>query len=40
VDAYVVVGALERDDIVATSDAPDLQRIAAGLGKRVKVHRV
>lgn len=40
VDAYVVIGALERGDLVATSDPEDLERIARGLGKRLETHRV
>jgi len=40
VDAYVVVGALARGDIVATSDPGDMERVAAGLGRRLRIHRV
>ena len=40
VDAYVVVGAVERDDMVLTSDPDDLKRIARALGKRLDAHRV
>lgn len=39
VDASVVVGALERHDLVVTSDPDDLQRIARGLGRRLETHR-
>lgn len=40
VDAYVVIGALERADVVATSDPGDLDTIARRLGKRLETHRV
>jgi predicted nucleic acid-binding protein len=40
VDASVAVGALERRDLVVTSDPQDLERIAAGLGRRLDIHRV
>ncbi len=40
VDASVAVGALERGDLVVTSDPQDLERIAAGLGRRLDIHRV
>ena len=40
VDAAVVVGALTRGDLVVTSDPGDLQRIAAGLRRRLAVHRI
>jgi hypothetical protein len=40
VDASVVVGALARNDLVVTSDPADLERLAAGLGRRLQLHRV
>lgn len=40
VDASVVAGALARDDLVITSDAEDLERIADSLGKSIRVHRI
>ncbi len=40
VDASVVVGALERHDVVATSDPGDLERIALALGRRIQIHRL
>lgn len=40
VDASVVMGALSRGDLVVTSDAPDLERIAAALRRRLATHRV
>ena len=40
VDAYVVVGALERGDLVVSSDPDDLERIARALGRRLHVYRV
>jgi hypothetical protein len=40
IDASVVIGALARDDLVVTSDADDLVRIAASLGRRLQIHRV
>ncbi|MEI8257294.1 MAG: twitching motility protein PilT [Deltaproteobacteria bacterium] len=40
VDASVAVGALERHDLVVTSDPDDLQRIALGLGRRIQIHRL
>jgi len=40
IDASVVVGALERGDLVVTSDPNDLARLARGLGRRIAVHRV
>ena len=40
VDASVVVGALERGDLVVTSDVRDLERIAAALRRRLVLHRV
>ena len=39
VDATLVVGALERGDLVVTSDPDDLQRIAQALRGRLQVHR-
>ena len=40
VDALVVVGALRRGDLVITSDAGDLERLAAALGGRLAIERV
>lgn len=42
VDATVVVGALERGDLVVTSDPDDLRHIADALDKRVelKLHTI
>ena len=40
VDASVVAGAIARDDLVVTSDADDLTRLAAALGKSIRVHRI
>jgi hypothetical protein len=40
IDAGVVVGALTRGDLVVTSDADDLGRIASALGRRLPMHRV
>jgi hypothetical protein len=40
VDAMVVVGALTRGDLVITSDARDLTRLAAALGGRLALHRI
>jgi hypothetical protein len=38
VDASVVVGALARNDLVVTGDAADLERIAAGLRRKLRTH--
>jgi hypothetical protein len=40
VDASVVVGVTARRDLVVTSDADDLRKIARALGRRVDVHPV
>lgn len=40
VDASVVVGALKRRDLVVTSDAPDLQRIAGALQRRIDIFEI
>lgn len=40
VDASVVVGALARGDLVVTSDADDLARIAESLGRSLRVHGI
>jgi hypothetical protein len=40
IDASVVIGALTRGDLVVTSDADDLERIAAALGRRLSIHRI
>lgn len=40
VDASVVVGALDRDDLVVSSDPDDLLRIANTLGGRLNLHGV
>lgn len=40
VDASVVVGALARGDLVVTSDADELKRIAEPLGRSLRVHGV
>jgi hypothetical protein len=40
VDAAVVVTALDRGDLVVTSDPDDLRRIAAALGRDLAVHVV
>jgi predicted nucleic acid-binding protein len=39
VDAMVVVGALARRELVITSDARDLARLATALGGRLALHR-
>lgn len=38
IDAVVVTSALARDDLVVTSDPEDLRRIAAALGRSLKIH--
>src|SRR3989442_688681 len=38
--ASVVIGALARGDLVLTSDASDLERIAAALGRRLAIHSI
>jgi predicted nucleic acid-binding protein len=40
VDAAVVVTALDRGDLVVTSDPDDLRRIAAAIGRDLTVHVV
>jgi hypothetical protein len=40
IDASVVLGALSRNDLVVTSDPGDLERIAAGVRRRLQVLRV
>jgi hypothetical protein len=40
VDASIVVGALARGDVVVTSDADDLTRIAEALGRPLRIHRI
>lgn len=40
VDAIVVAGALARGDLVVTSDADDLERIASALGASISTHRI
>lgn len=40
VDAMVVVSALGRGDLVITSDAGELTRIATALGRELAVHRL
>ncbi|HJR69857.1 MAG TPA: twitching motility protein PilT [Gammaproteobacteria bacterium] len=40
VDAVVVAGALTRGDLVVTSDADDLERIASALGGSIRSHRI
>jgi len=40
IDASVVIGVLARGDLVVTSDADDLERIAAALGRRLSIHRI
>ena len=40
IDASVVIGALLRNDLVLTSDAGDLERLAAASGRRLQVHCV
>ena len=39
IDAAVVVGASDRDDIVITSDERDLQHIAAALGAALRTRK-
>ncbi len=39
-DAIVVAGALARADLVVTSDADDLERIASALGVSIRSHRI
>jgi hypothetical protein len=38
IDAVVVVTALARDDLVVTSDPDDLTRIAAAMGRSLRIH--
>lgn len=38
IDAVVVVTALERDDMIVTSDPDDLRRIASALGRSVELY--
>ncbi len=40
IDATVVVGAIARDDLVATSDRPDISRIAASLNRHLEIFDV
>jgi hypothetical protein len=40
VDATVVAGALARADLVVTSDADDLERLASALGAAIRIYRV
>ena len=40
VDAMVVVGAAQRDDLIVTSDEQDLKRLATAIGRRVAIHRI
>jgi hypothetical protein len=40
IDASVVIGALARGDLVVTSDADDLERIATALARRLPIHRI
>jgi predicted nucleic acid-binding protein len=40
IDAAVVVTALDRNDMIVTSDPDDLQRIATALGRSVEVYVV
>jgi hypothetical protein len=40
VNASVVAGAIARDDLVVTSDAGDLTRLAAALGRSIRVHAI
>jgi predicted nucleic acid-binding protein len=40
VDAVVVAGALARADLVVTSNADDLERIASALGATIRSHRI
>jgi hypothetical protein len=40
VDAAVVIGALDRGDVIVTSDPTDLTKIADALGRRVSLHHV
>jgi predicted nucleic acid-binding protein len=40
IDAAVVVTALDRGDLVVTSDPDDLRRIAAAIGQDLAVHAV
>jgi hypothetical protein len=40
VDAIVVAGALARADLVVTSDAGDLERLASALGAPVRIYRI
>jgi len=40
IDASVVIGVLARGDLVVISDADDLERIAAALGRRLSIHRI
>jgi predicted nucleic acid-binding protein len=38
IDAAVVMTALERDDMIVTSDPDDLRRIASALGRSVELY--
>ncbi|HEY2535620.1 MAG TPA: hypothetical protein VGI24_01390 [Solirubrobacteraceae bacterium] len=38
IDAVVVVAALERNDMIVTSDPDDLRRIASALGRSVELY--
>jgi hypothetical protein len=40
IDAVVVVTALDRNDLIVTSDPDDLRRIASAIGRSVEVHVV
>ena len=40
VDAMVVAGALARGDLVVSSDADDLERIASALGASIRSYRI
>lgn len=40
IDAAVVVTALDRNDLIVTSDPDDLRRIASAIGRSVEVHVV
>jgi hypothetical protein len=39
IDASVVVGALSRNDLVVTTDAGDIERIARAIGRTVPTYR-
>lgn len=40
VDASVVVGALQRDDLIITSEVADITNIVDALGQRVAIQRI